>query len=254
MGGYSPAAYRFLVEQARGRGYRFCGFESAAESDARSLYLRHDVDFSLTAAGELAELNSELGIRATFFVQVRSPIYNVLSDLAADQLRHISECGQDVGVHVRLTGDCRPHKIVSRDYAVILEALESARPVFSVHNPPAGLAGGVSDLDVPGFVNAYSRRFAREDVYVSDSNMQRSLDDFITALDRQPSSLQLLLHPEYWILSTNSTSDAFARILARVIRDQQAELVTNERFGRTFPLGVPEEVLERVISDLEASA
>ena len=54
---FDLAHYRELLGAARAGGYRFAGF--AKKPVAGDLLLRHDVDLSLPAAVELAELEAQ---------------------------------------------------------------------------------------------------------------------------------------------------------------------------------------------------
>jgi len=52
--------YRELLEAARDGGYSFVRFDK--EPAPRDLFLRHDVDLSLGAAVQIAELEAELDV------------------------------------------------------------------------------------------------------------------------------------------------------------------------------------------------
>src|SRR5688500_9944806 len=49
----------------------------SASLNRQRLLLRHDIDVSLPSALPLAELESELGVRSTYLVQVDSPMYRL---------------------------------------------------------------------------------------------------------------------------------------------------------------------------------
>src|SRR4029077_14225466 len=58
--------YRELLEAAKAGGYDWASFDRHPRP--RDLFLRHDVDLSLEAALELARVEHELGVRATYFL------------------------------------------------------------------------------------------------------------------------------------------------------------------------------------------
>src|SRR5437879_13920543 len=99
QGGYSMAGYRRLIAAARDAGFQFASFVEGPSAAGRCLYLRHDIDFSLGAAVELAETNAALGVRGTFFVLLRSEIYNMMSAWSMDRIRDLERLGQDVALH-----------------------------------------------------------------------------------------------------------------------------------------------------------
>src|SRR5262249_60372343 len=65
--------YRELLDAAG--GYRWTFFDE--EPRAGDLFLRHDVDMSLEAALEMAELEAERGVQGTYFLMTRSGFYTL---------------------------------------------------------------------------------------------------------------------------------------------------------------------------------
>src|SRR5918995_3934541 len=63
---FDLAHYRELLGAAKAGGYRFARF--GEDPDEGDLFLRHDVDLSLAAAVEMAELEAELEVQATYLL------------------------------------------------------------------------------------------------------------------------------------------------------------------------------------------
>src|SRR5215470_4067193 len=79
---FSLEAYSELLFTFKDAGYSFCGFEeinSRLIEQRPFLVLRHDIDISLCPALEIARIEYELGVQATYFVLFRSPFSNILS-------------------------------------------------------------------------------------------------------------------------------------------------------------------------------
>src|SRR3954451_13199291 len=162
---YSADAYRALLAGLLAGGCRFARFVDGPPSGGRTIYLRHDVDYSLELAVELAEINSELGVQATFFVQVRAELYNVFAPEEAARIQRLRALGQRLALHYL------PAEAGEDDADGIRHDLELLRRVepdvdhaFAWHRPMAGF-GTRPELDVPGLVNVYGRRFFREMPY-----------------------------------------------------------------------------------------
>jgi hypothetical protein len=66
------------------------------------VYLRHDLDVCLEEALDMANLESELGVRATYFILVNSPLYNPLSQGSLEFVHHIQAKGHWIGLHIDL--------------------------------------------------------------------------------------------------------------------------------------------------------
>ena len=98
MPNFSPEAYVELVAELLEKKYEVRGLHDADPNRAH-LILRHDVDFDLTAAVQMAELESANGWSAQYFVLVRSEFYNLYSKHSSTALLRLVELGHGVGLH-----------------------------------------------------------------------------------------------------------------------------------------------------------
>ena len=175
---FSLAHYGELLASARAGGYRFAGFDRPPRTG--DLLLRHDVDLSLEAAVELAELEAEVGAFSTWFLMTRSAFYNLDSPSGARALAQIRSLGGRIA-----------HHAVWPD--VDLDA--RFEPVVAWHNPEpaymsAAIAGAENVMAPPWFDPAH---------YRSDSNQRWRHGCPHAELARSDFEwLQLLVHPEIW--------------------------------------------------------
>src|SRR5207253_567496 len=138
-------------------------------------------DLSLDAALQLAELEAERGVSATYFLMTRSLFYNLASPEGERALARLRELGHRVGLHA-----LHPH--VDRD--------DRFDPVFAWHNPDAEFMSEPID----GFVNVMSPPWFDPERYRSDSNQHWRNGDPTAALTAHEFDwLQLLIHPEIWV-------------------------------------------------------
>jgi hypothetical protein len=176
---FDLAHYRDLMDAARAGGYRFAFFDHDPEPG--DLFLRHDVDLSLEAAVELAELEADAGARATYFLMPRSLFYNLASADGEDALARLRELGHAVGLHA-------VHPNVDLDGRF--------DPVLAWHNPDPEFMRE----PVVGAENVMGERFFAPDRYRSDSNQQWRSGCPHEALRACAFEwLQLLVHPEIWV-------------------------------------------------------
>ena len=82
---------------AAARDYRFVHFDH--EPREGEILLRHDVDLSLAAAVQMAELEADRGVSATYFLMTRSVFYNLASAQGELALARLRELGHAVGLH-----------------------------------------------------------------------------------------------------------------------------------------------------------
>jgi hypothetical protein len=171
--------YRELIEAARAGGYRFAFFDH--DPRAGDLFLRHDVDLSLAAALELAELEHELDAPSTYFLMTESVFYNLASEEGLRTLERLRELGHQVGLHA-----VWPHAELDGRFD----------PLVAWHNPhPEYMSEPVE-----GAVNVMHPRFFSPETYRSDSNQHwRSGCPHEALAAGRFAWLQLLTHPEIWV-------------------------------------------------------
>jgi hypothetical protein len=176
---FDLAHYRELLDAARAGGYRWAFFDR--EPAAGDLFLRHDVDLSLSAALRMAELEAEVDARATYFLMTRSVFYNLASAQGEEAVARLRELGHRVALHA-----VHPH--VDDD--------ERFDRVLAWHNPDPGYMREPVD----GLVNVMQSPWFDPDHYRSDSNQHWRSGCPHDALARgELEWLQLLTHPEIWV-------------------------------------------------------
>jgi hypothetical protein len=168
--------YGELLEAAKRGGYRFAFFDHDPEQG--ELLVRHDVDLSLEAAVRMAELESEAGARATYFLMTESVFYNLGSAEGRETLERLRGLGHAVGLHA----------VWPR-----AELDERFDPVVAWHNPDPDYMREPVD----GAVNVMQAPYG--DVYRSDSNQfWRQGCPHEELAGGTFERLQLLTHPEIW--------------------------------------------------------
>jgi hypothetical protein len=179
--------YRELLEAAKAGGYRFTHFgDDPKEGD---LFLRHDVDLSLAAAVEMAEVEAELEATTTYLLMTESIFYNLASSEGEAAISRLRELGHAVGLHA-----VHPNVVLDDRFDAVV----------SWHNPRPEY---MSD-EIPGAMNAYGTRYFSPATYRSDSNQHwRSgcpHDDLRAGAFPW---LQILVHPEIWVYPGETMGD-----------------------------------------------
>ena len=185
--------YRELLDAAKAGGYRFATFE--AEPQPGDVLLRHDVDLSLEAALELARLEHEAGVRATYFLMTESVFYNLDSELGRETLRELRSLGHAVGLHA-------VYPRASRD-----DRFDAA---LAWHNPDSQFM----HEPVSGFVNVMQPPWFTKGKYRSDSNQhwrEGCPHDELRAGKFE--WLQLLTHPEIWVYEGGTMGETMRAML-----------------------------------------
>lgn len=195
--------YRELIGAARAGGYRFAFFDhTPREGD---LLLRHDVDLSLKATLELAEIEHELEAPTTYLLMTQSTFYNLSSPEGKRTLARLRELGHRVGLHALWPN---------------ADLDERFDPVIAWHNPdPANMSDPIE-----GVANVMEPRFFSPGTYRSDSNQRwRHGCPHEELAAGRFEWLQLLIHPEIWVYHGKTMRETMGTMLdaERELRLQQ---------------------------------
>ncbi len=193
---------------------------------AGSCYLRHDIDVDPLQALELAQIESQRGIVATYHVLANGPIYHPSAPWVCSAISSIIDLGHEIGLHV----DARAltHHLGSRDSleataglasfvrghaAVLEEVLGNRIRSVSFHRPTLGSLW--KDAFVGGLANAYGSGFKHH--YISDSSGRWRVGDPIAFLGAsKPSYFQVLTHPMWWSEAGLAVEDSIRALFPRV--------------------------------------
>ena len=202
---FDLAHYGELLEAARAGGYDYALFER--EPRPGDLFLRHDVDLSLEAAVELAELEADAGARATYFLMTTSVFYNLDSPVGVGGVKLLRELGHAVGLHA----------VWPR-----VELDDRFDPVVAWHNPDPDYM----HEPVDGAVNVMEARYFSPATYRSDSNRHWRSGCPHDALARGEFEwLQLLVHPEIWVYPGETMREKMLALLDAERERRLAQLV-----------------------------
>ena len=229
--------YRALLVYLSAQGYSFPTFDEfhVDEPAARIALLRHDLDFSLEHAIPVAALEAELGIRSTYFIQVRSPLYNIASQRSQEILRHLQLLGHRLGLHSHVAPVDDPVNIVARDAEMVrLSGVEALLQVVSFHRMRQPLEQ-LKMLQVPpGWTHTYQPRYTTLLEYLSDSTGRwcHGWPDRSAGF-ANGRGLQILTHPLWWVVEGATPVEK----LLRLSHDAPDRMITDlEQTAVSFPL------------------
>ena len=99
---FSRAEYERLLDDFLAAGYRTMDYPSAAalqRFDEPWLLIRHDIDFCVQTARDMALVEAQRSMVATYFLMVRTPFYNLLNPETSKAVREILAAGHKIGLH-----------------------------------------------------------------------------------------------------------------------------------------------------------
>ncbi|RPI15679.1 MAG: hypothetical protein EHM58_13540 [Ignavibacteriae bacterium] len=199
---FTLTEYRALIKLAKKR-FPFVSYTDYNNYDKFVIW-RHDVEYCTTEMNKLAEINTEEGIKSTFFVQLHCNYYNFWDKANVKIFKSWVEKGHDIGLHF----DCGFHgenvfekieELIGYEKNILENALETKVQSFAYHNPvPEALR---RQDNYAGLINAYNKDLFKSDVmYVSDSNgrwRERTIRDVLE--DENIKKAQINTHDTWWV-------------------------------------------------------
>jgi hypothetical protein len=242
---YSLETYSELLQLALSEGYVFQRFTEPGDGEERIIYLRHDVDLSMKMATTIAIVNCSMGVSGTFFVQLRSPFYNLLNYQNVTRIRMMRAFKQRIGLHYHMppslpepalpaTSDEVLTYLINAD--ILTMRKNDIRPIEKVwtwHNPTPDILS--RKLEVPGLMNPYNMQ---DVVYVSESCMRHTPQEIAEVIKEGHPRLHLLLHPCYWATGGSTEAEVWRNIWHRLINEREANLMNNRSYREHYPEGI----------------
>jgi len=207
--------------------------------------LRHDIDVNLSAAVTMAEAESKLGIKSTYFLMWRSPCYNLMSRANQLHAEAILAFGHQIGLHYDQGFDSHRHfsaleteEQISQQSDWLEKLLGTEISAVSFHQPSSALLQG--GMECRNRINTYDRVKLKDFFYISDSNRifppwhadnaLNNLDQFEKSISSYfPQNIQLLIHPIWWIFEESSTEFCWNQALLSNFEELQQQLIDTEK-------------------------
>jgi hypothetical protein len=227
------------IIQAAKKNYQFAEYSNSLMHDFNSYILcRHDVDFSVDEAVNLAIIENEFGVTATYFVLLHSDYYNVFEKKVKNAFQRILSLGHRLALHFDpfyfdIENKEQLEKYLLFEKNIIETIFKTNVTVFSFHNPTEEMLK-FDDWSYAGLINTYAKEFKENFAYCSDSNgywrFKRMFD--VVSLEI-PKKLQILTHPEWWTKEVQSPKEKIWNIIdERAVTNKSEYIQSIENFGR----------------------
>jgi|APSaa5957512535_1039671.scaffolds.fasta_scaffold105735_1 hypothetical protein len=201
---FTDKNYKNILQKIKNR-YNFIFYNDIKSYTADKEYLlwRHDVDFSVHRAYELAKIENELGIKSTYFLQFSSEMYNLYELEIRELVFKIIGLGHEIALHfypilhnIKTKKELKEYLLFEKN---TLERLFDIKVnVFSFHNPTVEIMK-FDNFKYAGMINTYAKHFQKNVAYCSDSNgywRHERLEEFL--LKGDVANRQVLTHPVWW--------------------------------------------------------
>lgn len=200
---FKMAGYQNLLKLALIRGFVFSDYNTQEMETGRTIVWRHDLEFSVHRALKMAQIESEIGVIAQYFVQIHSIFYNTFEKEIFDLLIKIKKLGHRLGLHFdahfwNIENEDQLEFFIQRDKRILEDLLDIEVKSFSFHNTTPTLLE-MDKLYYGGILNVYAAIIRRKYRYCSDSTgiwRYERLQDVLN--DGGVKHLQVLTHDGMW--------------------------------------------------------
>jgi hypothetical protein len=187
--------------------------------------MRHDVEFSVERAYNLASFENTKDFHSAYFFQLTNNTYNLLSRKNRDLVLEIINMGHNVGLHFHLNGMSDINIIkeqIKKEIEIMELMLDRKINIFSIHRPTTDVLRNTIRLE--GIINTYDDLFFSftEDVtahppkikYLSDARHRWNYklepdDETINKYDQ----IQILVHPYSWTKKGYDNANNFKTLI-----------------------------------------
>lgn len=244
---FSYQAYGDLIALLSEYGYAIADYHSCEQFN-RCAILRHDVDTCMDKALDMAHFEAEKGIRSTFFILLRSELYNAAAKDTQKKIRGICALGHEIGLHFDETAYEKAEKadvpgLIQREAGILSDICEYDIKTVSMHRPSQKTLK--SNYSIPGIINSYSQLFFSDYKYLSDSRhfWREPVESII--ISEKYEKLHILTHPFWYAEHDTSIETAVKQFVngANISRYR----VMQDNISRFDEIMQPNEVLTDLI-------
>ena len=243
---FSYAEYRNIITLVK-QNLPIMDFSEVNDEVHSFCVLRHDIEFSIDRALEMARIEHEdLNVHSTYTVQLRNNTYNALSQKNIESIQEIESMGHYIGLHQNPPSDIPDDQLINyiiKDIETLEHYYGFEVDRFAFHRCGSNPSILEKYVEVPGKINCYAKEFFHyfsgdkpEELsvhYLADSNHEWKYGHplHVDYWDL-PQKMQLLTHPYSW------SDDGYDNIsnFTKLIRERNEELLKSmDSETKTFP-------------------
>lgn len=241
--GFSHSEYRQILGMYQ---EKIKDFNDVLNENAQEfVLLRHDVEFSVLRALEVAQIENEHDVCSTFNFQVLAHTYNLFSNINIERVRLIASLGHKIGLHF-YHSHIRDHDWGAledefrRQMNLLSQGISSESDRFSFHRPKAWMLELRSDYLFDS-INQYGPSFFEHSaspkniLYLADSRHEWSYGHPLKV--KPGKMIQMLTHPDEWTRKGLSEVDNFKSLLDELEDESRATFLLESPKNYTKYIG-----------------
>lgn len=194
--------YTEFVQEFLNAGYTCRVMHSGALPPNNVLFLRHDIDFDVEYALQMAKIEASLGVVSTYFFMLTSDSYTLLSAGNIKRVREIAQLGHKISLHFDPMVYTSFHEGLLHEVAMFQQFLGYNVDIISIHHPNDYFLS--HNDDIHGISHTYQQKFVKDVFYCSDSRGGwRFGDPRQSKAFAEQQTIHMLIHPIWWIRPEN---------------------------------------------------
>jgi hypothetical protein len=211
--------YKDFINEFLLNGYKVVMFDSFDLSKKKQLILRHDIDFDIKAAYEIAVIEHEINVKSTFFFLLRGDFYSLINNENYELVIKIESLGHKISLHYDIEIYNNPKKELITEIKIFEDFFNTKVDIISIHRPSKHFLKNPNNyFNVP---NTYENKFFEQMSYFADSGGRFRFGNPLESRDyKLNNNIQLLTHPIWWTSNLSSVDD----ILNQLIKKRSSEL------------------------------
>jgi hypothetical protein len=243
MNSFSYIEYKNIIDKLK-NNFPILDFSEITIDTKKYCVIRHDVEFSVERAFNLAKIENSMGMNSTYCFQLRNNNYNVLSSKNIKTIKEMIKMGHHIGLHVysNPTLDISDiYDCITFDCIILSDSFDTYVNRFSIHRPTKKIL--IKNIKPYKMINLNSELFFTytdnpndkntiKILYLSDSNHQWKygcpLDIDLLKYDK----MQLNCHPFSW---TEKGYDNKNNIMELLIEKRNLTINSIKEEYKTFP-------------------
>lgn len=198
---FSFSKYKLLLNSIKSLNIKFKKFNDNLSS-GRNIIMRHDIDFCPLRALELAKIEKEYKVSATYFFMTNTNFYNLNSKENHEAILNILKLGHEVGLHfdASFSNSSQSLNQKCKEELNFLESLIKKKiNIISFHRPAKNIL--MLNKKIAKLDHTYMNKFTKAIDYCSDSQgvwKHNTPKDIIKSKFNKDFTLHLLTHPIWW--------------------------------------------------------
>lgn len=221
--------YNELMESVRENGYRPIFFHE--DDDGKCVLVRHDIDQDIESAYELAKIEHLNGVKATYFLWLNSPFYNIFDVKYSNIIKDILALGHEIGLHFDETAYVidnllQMQQYIDKEKEIMESYFETSIKSVSFHRPSNFILQ--NDVEIKELANTYSKKFFKDFKYISDSRgiwREGCLCNLLK--ENKYEKIQVLTHPIWWNERPLNNHQSINELIELSMDKMEEELVKN---------------------------